>query len=193
MHRAQKYSVTLDNWLSDVVHIWKRVPALSNYFFTVSTHIIQHKAHDYTVASVASDINRQWELEKQRDNVKVSKPKTTRSAFTTQEATGTGDDANKPAAAEPNKSTEKTKKKKTNGKRKRGNENLLSSASNVAAAATTTSSASLSNLAKKPRRHCTACGVDSHNFSKCYLVIEEPGKDFVNRETFDNNMKVPFF
>ena len=40
MHRAQKYSVTLDNWLSKVVHIWKRVPALSTYFFTVSTHII---------------------------------------------------------------------------------------------------------------------------------------------------------
>lgn len=83
MHRAQKYSVTFDNWLDNVILIWKRVPALSNYFFTISTHIIQHKAYNYTVASVASNINRQWELEKQRDNVKVSKPKTTRSAFTT--------------------------------------------------------------------------------------------------------------
>ena len=59
MHRAQKYSVTLNNWLNNVVYIWKRVPALSNYFFTVSTHIIQHRAYVYTVASVASDINRQ--------------------------------------------------------------------------------------------------------------------------------------
>ena len=134
--------------------------------------------------------------------MKVSKPKTTRSAFTAQKAT-TGDDADKPAAAELNKSSEKTKKKKGSTKRKRTNDsnprinksNLpASSASNVAAAATTSSSgASTENQSKKPRRHCTACGVDGHNFSKCYLVIEEPSKDLVNRETFDNNMKVPSF
>ena len=56
MLKAAKYSVQIDNWLSDVVHIWKRVPALSTHLYMINTHIVQHRAHEYTVASVASDI-----------------------------------------------------------------------------------------------------------------------------------------
>ena len=175
MHRAQKYSVSLDNWLNDVVHIWKRVLALSNYFFTVSTHIIQHRAHHYTVASVASDINRQWELEKQRDNVKVSKPKTTRSAFTTQEAS-LEENANKPAATKATNA----KSLKKNRKCKRSSDKPSASPANVAAAAVPASSSSTSlNPPRKTqrteaneraeetkgRKPCRACGIPYHDFS----------------------------
>lgn len=59
MLRAAKYSVQIDNWLSDVVHIWKRVPSLSSHFYMVNTHIVQRRVQEYTVASIASDINRQ--------------------------------------------------------------------------------------------------------------------------------------
>ena len=194
MHRAMKYSVTLDNWLNDVVHIWKRVPALSNYFFTVSTHIIQHKAHEYTVASVASDINRQWEFEKQGDNVKVSKPKTTRSAFTTQEASLV-EEADEPAT-ESTKTTEKSsKKKRGNGKRKRSTEDFAQGSSTNVSAATTTTSSSVAPYPQKQNKtdKCNACGGTGHKFSRCYLVRETPDKDWVDREVFDNNMKVPSF
>ena len=203
MHRAQKYSVTLNNWLNDVVHIWKRVPALLNYFFTVSTHIIQHRANYYTVALVASDINQQWELEKQRNNVKVSKPKTTRSAFTTQEATL--GDADEPAAkAETTNASKKSLKK--NKKRKRTSKKFSASSANVAAAAVLASSSSTSlNPPRKTQRTeankqttdgkkpCKACGIPYHNFSQCYLVQGKKPKAGQDRKVFDNNMKVPQF
>ena len=204
MHRAMKYSVTLDNWLNDVVYIWKQVPALSNYFFTVSTHIIQHKAHEYTVALVVSDINRQWELKKQGDNVKVSKPKTIRSAFITQEATLGKDD--EPAATKATNASKKSSKK--NKKRKRSSGRPSASSANVVAAAVPASSLStFSNPPRKTQRTeaseqtertegkkpCRACRISYHNFSQCYLVQGRKPKERQDREVFDNNMKVPCF
>ena len=144
------------------------------------------------MALVSATLKYHWDRVQEETVVKQAKPKTTCSTFTTQKAT-TGEDADKLAAAKPNKSSKKPKKKKKSEKRKRTTDSNLpaNSASNVAAAATTTSSGS--NLLKKLRRHCIAYGEDSHNFSKCYLVVEELDKDWVNRETFGNNMKVPSF
>ena len=182
MHRAQKYWVTLDNWLNNVVHIWKHVPALSNYFFTVSIHIIQHKAYNYTVASVASDINWQWELKKQRDNVKVSKPKTTRLAFTTQEAT-LRKEADKTAATEATNTSKKPSRK--NKKRKRTSDKPFASSMNVAAAAVPALSSSASSNPRKTqrteannkhtsegRKPCKACEIPYHNFHNVTLCKE---------------------
>ena len=209
--KAAKYSVQIDNWLSDVVHIWKRVPALSTHFYMINTHIVQHRAHEYTVASVASDIVRQWELKKQGDNVKVSKPRTTQSAFTTQEATlGETDKSTAAAEAQPTSeaSAEKTNeklKKKNSGKRKQNGKQASATNTNSTNTTNTNSAnAAQSNPPNQPRKssgnkragrkkpQCPACGGYWHTFSRCFLVqgIE---KDWLDREIFDSNMKVPSF
>ena len=188
-----QFDEPLRTWLRDVCQVWERVPDLTVYISNIKLDIQRGNTAAHTPTSVASTIQWHWQYRKQGLALRVSKPKTTRSAFTTQEA-ATAEDANEPAASEVDKPSEKSKKKKGNGKRKRANENPPSTSSNVAAATNTSSSgASIENRSKKPKRHCTACGVDGHTFSKCYLVVEEPDKDWVNRETFDNNMKVPSF
>ena len=139
--------------------------------------------------------------------MKVSKPRTTRSAFTTQEAT-LGGETDKPATAEgnePSKKSNENSKKKSNRKRKQSSNNnsAQNTSANVAASATTTSSSgpggppdSLNqNPAQKRNKtdKCTACGGTGHKFSRCYLVRETSDKEWVDWEVFDNNMKVASF
>ena len=203
MLKAAKYSVQIDNWLSNVVHIWKRVLALSTYFYMINTQIVQHRAYKYTVLSMASDIVRQWELEKQRDNVKVFKPCTTRSAFTTQEATLRGK-TNKPAAKSNKLSKKLNKKSKKKGNRKRKQPSNNNSAQT--GSANVTAFTSISRGPPNPKNQnstfpqkrnkidkCNACSGMGYKFSRCYLVRKTTDKKWVDREVFDNNMKVLTF
>ena len=175
--------------------IWRPVPALTGYFDTVETRIIEQEADRYTVASISAALKYHWDRVQEGRVVKRAKPKTTRSAFTTQQAT-LGEDA-EPAAAEANKPSEKpnekSSKKKGSGKRKRSNEN---SSINVAAATSSSgpqsSSSSSTNPQKQSKLKCNACGGMGHKFTRCFLVRGEE-KDWVDREISDSNMKVPSF
>ena len=159
---------------------------------------MEQKGDKYTVKLVSAALKYNWDRVQEGTVVKRAKPKTTRSAFTTQETT-TGEEADKPAAAEaskPSKKSNQKSKKKVNEKRKRASENLSAgSGSNVAAAATTTSSGSSLNPSKKTKQYyCTACGGDRHTYDWCYFVLgEDRDKDWLDRGTFDNNIKVPSF
>ena len=118
----------------------------------INTHIVQHRAHEYTVASVASDIVCQWELKKQGDNVKVSKPRTTCSTFTTQEATLGTDKPTAAAEAQPTseasteKKTDEKLKRKTSGKCKRNGKQA--SATNTNSTNTTSTNSANANVAQ---------------------------------------------
>ena len=94
----------------DVSSIWRPVPALTGYFDAVENQIIEQEADQYTVASVSSALKYHWDWVQEGTVVKQAKPKTTRSAFTTQEAST--EEADEPAAAETNKLSKKSKKKK---------------------------------------------------------------------------------
>ena len=193
-----QYDEPLRTWLRDVCQVWEQIPDLSVYISNIKLDIQRGNTAVHTPTSVASTIQWHWQYRKQGLALRVSKPKTTRSAFAIQEAApGDKDESSAPADSEV-KANEKSKKKKGNGKRKRVNENTpASSASNVAAAATSTTSSSGAppnpSPSKKPKFYCTACGLDGHTFSTCYLVLERKDKEWVDRETFDNNMKVPSF
>ena len=168
--------------------IWRPVPALTGYFDTLERQVIEQKSGKYTVESISAALKYNWDRVQEGTVVKRAKPKTTRSAFTTQEAV---EDANEPAAAsETHKSSEKSKKKRS-GKRKRTNDKSSASPASNIAAATSTSEAS----SKRTKQyHCTACGGDRHTYDRCYFVLGEDGdKDWLDRGTFDNNMKVPSF
>ena len=141
---------------------------------------------------MASTIQWHWQYRKQSLALCVSKPKTTRSAFATQEATPGDED--KPSAPTETKASKKTKKKGNKKQKWINKKSSASSAPNIAAAVTT-SEASTTNPSKRTKQyHCTACRGDRHTYDWCYFVLGEDGdKDWLDRETFDNNMKVPFF
>ncbi|MCJ1463535.1 hypothetical protein MMC07_002143 [Pseudocyphellaria aurata] len=111
MNRARKYKVTFDSWLTDVSTVWRPVPALTTYFDTLENRVIEGKAHKYTMASVSLAIQQHWERIQQGTLVKRAKPRTTRSAFTTQEAT-LGATEEPDEAPEPTQANEKPAKKK---------------------------------------------------------------------------------
>ena len=190
-----QYNEPLRTWLRDVCQVWERVSDLAVYISNIKLDIQRGNTAAHTPTSVASTIQWHWQYKKQGFALRVSKPKTTCSAFTAQEASP--EDNDELAAAEASKSNKKSKKK-TSGKRKRTNEksSAASSAPNVVAAVTT--SGATTNSANSPKRtkqhHCTACGGDRHTYDCCYLVLgEDKDKDWLDRETFDNNMKVASF
>ena len=115
MNRARKYNVIINAWLTDVSTVWRPVPALATYFDTVETRIIEQEAQRYTVASVSAAIQQHWEQVQQGSVVKRTKPRTTRSAFATQEATlGDGDEA-EPARKQPKpRKNQRRKREKVN-------------------------------------------------------------------------------
>ena len=135
--------------------------------------------------------------------MKVFKSCITRSAFTTRKAT-LGGETDKPAAKanKPSKKSNEKSKKKGNRKRKQSfNNNFAQTALANIAASTSISGGSpnpMNQNSTSPQKRnktdkCTACGGTSHKFSRCYLVWETSDKEWVDREVFDNNIKVPTF
>ena len=53
MNRAKKYNVTTDSWLIDVSMVWRPVPDLVIYSYSVETQIVKQEAQRYTVALVS--------------------------------------------------------------------------------------------------------------------------------------------
>lgn len=191
MNRAKRYNVFFDNWLTDVSSIWRPVPALTGYFDDVKNQIIEQEAGRYTVASVSSALKYHWDRVQEGSVVKQAKPKTTRLAFTTQEAIE--EETNEPAAAaKANKSSSPKKlnakpKKKANRKRKRSFNNAQNTSANVAAVTSTSSGPPNSTNQnttylqnQNATKECTACGKIGHVFTRCWLVRGEKDKDWVD-------------
>ena len=183
-----QYDEPLRTWLRDVCQVWEQISDLLVYISNIKLDIQRGNTAAHTPTSVSSTIQWHWQYRKQGLALRVSKPKTTRSAFATQKATpGDEDETSTPAQSKANEKS----KKKTSGKRKRTNDNFSASPASNVAAATSTSEAS----SKRTKQyHCTACGGDRHTYDRCYFVLGEDGdKDWLDRGTFDNNMKVPSF
>lgn len=53
MTRAEQFSVSFDNWLTDVNTVWKTVSELVEYFQTVKKKVIEGKKTKYTPASIS--------------------------------------------------------------------------------------------------------------------------------------------
>lgn len=53
MTRAEQFSVSFNNWLTDMNTVWKTVSELVEYFQTVEKKVIKGKKTKYTPASIS--------------------------------------------------------------------------------------------------------------------------------------------
>lgn len=81
------------SWLADIYLVWQLVPDLNVYFGSVAPKMQEEKAAKYPHASISAAIQPDWELRNQGSSLHYSRPKTTRSAFSTQEITFNGEEA----------------------------------------------------------------------------------------------------
>ena len=180
LNRAERYEENLPTWLRGVCLVWEQVPDLVAFFSNVKQSIRKGNTAEYTSAEISSSIHFYWEHRKQCSTLKpVSKPKATRSAFTTQQITLNGEEA--PNASVTPEATEgaASEKPKTPSKKKRKNQNDDSDR--------TTN--------RRKRDPCTSCGGLSHNFNKFYLALGEESDLITDeaREKFKANMKAASF
>ncbi|MCJ1346700.1 hypothetical protein MMC31_004918 [Peltigera leucophlebia] len=90
------YDEPLPNWLEDISMVWQRVPDLHVYFKTIELDIQEENVDKHSCASICAKIQQHWEGKKQSLTLRYSKPRSTRSAFTTQEVTFDGEGATAP-------------------------------------------------------------------------------------------------
>ena len=96
---AERFDVTLENWLNDVSLVWQRVPGVAGYFDEVERKVVQGKHYKYSPTDISAAIQQYWERRREGTILKFVKPKATRSAFTTgvtfdsEEASDIGDSA----------------------------------------------------------------------------------------------------
>lgn len=126
-----QFDEPIRTWLRDVCQVWERVPDLTVYISNIKLDIRSGNTAAHTPTSVTSTIQWHWQYRKQGLALRVPKPKTTRSAFATQEAT-LGEEDEPSATAETVKTNEKSKKKGS-GKRKRATENAATNTSSSGA------------------------------------------------------------
>ncbi|MCJ1349688.1 hypothetical protein MMC31_007929, partial [Peltigera leucophlebia] len=223
IYRAKQYDEPLPNWLEDVNMVWQRVPDLHVYFKTIELNIQEENIDKHSCASISAKIQQHWERKKQSLTLRYSKPKSTQSAFATQEVTFDGEGATAPLsftsgyeakpddAAKPKMDKKKRKRasrSKTLGRGRRVSstkrQNQTRSRSPKIEGRSQSrkfedqSCSSKSKDRKNPDKYtdpCKACGGTKHGFSSCFLVKGDD-KDWLlkeNRKTFDENMKIPQF
>lgn len=223
IYRAKQYDEPLPNWLEDVSMVWQRVPDLHVYFKTIELDIQEENVDKHSCASISAKIQQHWERKKQSLTLRYSKPRSTRSAFATQEVTfdgegataplsfTSGDEAKPDDAAKPKVDKKKRKRaprSKTLGRGRRDSsterQNQTRSRSPKIEGRSQSqkfedqSRSSKSKDRKNPDKYtdpCKACGGAKHGFSSCFLVKGED-KDWLseeNRKTFNENMKIPQF
>lgn len=87
-NQAERYNEPLPTWSGDVCLVWERVPALSVYIHTVQMRIQENDTDKNTISEVSGKIQHFWEQKKRSLALRTTtRPKATRSAFTTQEVT----------------------------------------------------------------------------------------------------------
>ena len=184
LYRTAQQGKPFDDWLEDVSLAWIWVQNLSHFFHIVEDDITNEETERYSYASVSAKIQQCWERKKQGSALRIAKPRTTRSAFTTEEVTLNGEEADAPEET----TTKKTAKK---GKRKRNESRTSSESQHPSSAQARPSKAKKRDEKRGDRDPCSACGGKSHPFFRCFLALGIEKKFLTQeaRDTFANNMK----
>ncbi|MCJ1470525.1 hypothetical protein MMC07_009171 [Pseudocyphellaria aurata] len=191
INQANQYDEPPRTWLRDVCLVWKRVSDLTVFFVNVKDKMQENNANDYTHTTISTKIQYYWELKKQGSALcLVNKPKATRSAFASEEVTLDGDEADNLDSDGIKSKRGKKRKNESSGQALSNKRQIPSSRS-----AKPSKTQKTNESRKRSKGLCSACGGQSHTFSRCYLVLERK-KDWILQEvqdTFTSNMKAPTF
>lgn len=218
LYRSVQNGKQIDDWLEDVSLVWVNVKEVNYFFSGVEVDLRTGNTAQYSYASVSAEIQQTWERKKQGQSLRRTKPKSTRSAFTTQEAIFNGEEAPTtfsdeeatattpnhdldfqdvsppisftPADGSPPTSPEPPRKKQKYGTRKQNRGRRHTSTEHEDSDSEWSKSSKRRSRKQENRDPCIACD-GSHNFEDCFLVRgkERSWITAESRKAFEKNME----